>query len=96
MSLLRKILGTIAVLVVIIYFGLPPTLRAMGFHPHHEITAFDLAGHRALIVTTSHDTLGETGRATGVFASEMTVQRDIAALHQEDAVPRGSLRRARY
>jgi hypothetical protein len=57
-------------LAVVIYFGLPPTLRAMGFHPHYEIPEFDLAGHRALIVTTSHDTLGETGRATGVFGSE--------------------------
>jgi putative intracellular protease/amidase len=32
----------------------------------------DLSGKRALIVTTSHDTLGESGKATGVFASEMT------------------------
>jgi putative intracellular protease/amidase len=32
----------------------------------------DLSGKRALIVTTSHDTLGETGKSTGVFASEMT------------------------
>lgn len=73
MSWLRYVLGTIAVLAVILYFGLPPALRAMGLHPHHEIPEFDLAGHRALIVTTSHDTLGETGRATGVFGSEMTV-----------------------
>lgn len=73
MSWLRYTLGTIAVLAVIIYFGLPPTLRALGFHPHYEIPEFDLAGNRALIVTTSHDTLGETGRATGVFGSEMTV-----------------------
>ncbi|MDD7909999.1 type 1 glutamine amidotransferase domain-containing protein [Pseudovibrio exalbescens] len=73
MSWLRYSLGIIALLAVAIYFGLPPTLKAMGFHPHHEIPEFDLAGHRALIVTTSHDTLGETGRATGVFGSEMTV-----------------------
>ncbi len=73
MSWLRYTLATIALLAVVIYFGLPPTLRAMGFHQHYEIPAFDLAGHRALIVTTSHDTLGETGRATGVFGSEMTV-----------------------
>lgn len=45
----------------------------MGFHAHYDIPDFDLEGKRALIVTTSHDTLGETGRATGVFASEMTV-----------------------
>ena len=73
MSTLRKILGIVVLLAVVIYFGLPPTLRAMGFHPHYEVPAFDLAGHRALIVTTSHDTLGETGRETGVFGSEMTV-----------------------
>ena len=73
MSSIRKILGIVALVAAVIYFGLPPTLRAMGFHPHHAIPEFDLAGHRALIVTTSHDTLGEKGRATGVFGSEMTV-----------------------
>lgn len=73
MTALRRILGIAALLAVVIYVGLPPTLRAMGFHAHHEIPDFDLAGRRALIVTTSHDTLGETGRATGVFGSEMTV-----------------------
>lgn len=73
MSWLRHTLGAIAILAVVIYLGLPPMLRAMGLHPHYEIPEFDLAGHRALIVTTSHDTLGETGRATGVFGSEMTV-----------------------
>jgi putative intracellular protease/amidase len=73
MSWLRYILGGIALLAAIIFFGLPPTLRAMGLHPHYEIPEFDLTGYRALIVTTSHDTLGETGRATGVFGSEMTV-----------------------
>jgi putative intracellular protease/amidase len=73
MSWLQYTLGTIAVVAVIVYFGLPPSLRAMGFHPHYEMPEFDLAGHRALIVTTSHGTLGDTGRATGVFGSEMTV-----------------------
>jgi len=29
-------------------------------------------GRRALIIATSHDTLGDTGKKTGVFASEMT------------------------
>ncbi|MEO1700549.1 MAG: type 1 glutamine amidotransferase domain-containing protein [Pseudomonadota bacterium] len=73
MSRFRYIFGAIGVLAAIVYFGLPTTLRAMGFHPHYDIPEFDLAGHRALIVTTSHDTLGETGRATGVVGSEMTV-----------------------
>lgn len=73
MSWLRYTLGTVALLTIVIYFGLSPTLRAMGFHPHYDVPEFDLAGHRALIVTTSHAALGETGRATGVFGSEMTV-----------------------
>jgi len=66
-------LAAIAVVVGAVYFGLPPALRAMGFHQHYEIPNFDLPGKRALVVTTSHDTLGDTGRATGVFGSEMTV-----------------------
>jgi len=73
MSWIKYTLAVIVALVAVVYFGLPPTLQAMGFHPHYDIPGFDLAGKRALIVTTSHDTLGETGRATGVFASEMTV-----------------------
>lgn len=68
-----KTLIAVAVLAGAVYFGLPPALRAAGLHPHHEIPAFRLAGRRALIVTTSHATLGDTGRATGVFGSEMTV-----------------------
>ncbi|MGF1446108.1 MAG: type 1 glutamine amidotransferase domain-containing protein [Pikeienuella sp.] len=73
MSFIRYALGTVALLAVMTYVALPPALRAMGFHPHYEIPEFDLAGNRALIVATSHDTLGETGRATGVFGSELTV-----------------------
>lgn len=73
MTLLRNLLIGLALLAGAVYVGLPPLLQAMGFHPHYEIPAYDLAGKRALIITTSHDTLGETGRATGVFGSEMTV-----------------------
>lgn len=73
MSRLRNILGVIAVLAAGVYVGVPPALRAMGLHPHYDMPDFDLTGLRALIVTTSHDTLGESGRATGVFGSEMTV-----------------------
>lgn len=73
MSWIKYALGAIIVLGGTIYFGLPPALRAMGLHQHYEIPKFDLAGKRALIVTTSHGTLGDTGRATGVAASEMTV-----------------------
>jgi putative intracellular protease/amidase len=68
-----KTLLVIAALAGGVYVGLPPALRAAGLHPHHEIPKFNLSGRRALVITTSHDTLGNTGDATGVFGSEMTV-----------------------
>jgi putative intracellular protease/amidase len=60
-------------LVVVAMVSLPLILNGLGLHPHFEGAALNLQGKRALIVTTSHDTLGDGGSATGVFASEMTV-----------------------
>jgi putative intracellular protease/amidase len=54
------------------YFGLPKLLNRLGLHPHYEGRRYNLVGKRALVITTSHDTLGETGKPTGVYASEMT------------------------
>ncbi|MEO9971327.1 MAG: type 1 glutamine amidotransferase domain-containing protein [Hyphomonadaceae bacterium] len=62
----------LVLLLVIGRLGLPRLLTGLGLHPHYDVPEMDLSGKRALIVTTSHDTLGETGKATGVFASEMT------------------------
>lgn len=73
MSWLGYLLVAVLLLGAAVYFGLPPALRAMGLHQHYEIPDFNLEGRRALVVTTSHPTLGETGRPTGVFGSEMTV-----------------------
>ena len=55
------------------YFGLPRLLQRAGLHPHYEGRRFNHAGKRALIVTTSQDTRTKSGKATGVWASEMTV-----------------------
>jgi hypothetical protein len=52
---------------------LPRLLNALGFHYHYQFPMMDLSVRRALIITTSHGTLGDTGKDTGVFASEMTV-----------------------
>lgn len=60
-------------LVAIVYFGLPKLLNSLGLHPHYDIPKYTLSEKRALIITTSHDTLGDSGKATGVFGSEMTV-----------------------
>ena len=68
------LIGTGAALVVGgIGLYLPKFLNRIGLHPHFEGEIFNLAGKKALIVTTSHDTLGETGKKIGVYASEMTV-----------------------
>jgi putative intracellular protease/amidase len=67
------VIAVIIALVVIIYFGLPAVLTAMGLHPHYEGQKYDLGGRRALVITTSQGVLGDTGKKTGVYASEMTV-----------------------
>ena len=65
--------GALIVLAVVLRVGLPRLLGGLGFHRHYDIPPMDLRGRRALIVATSHDVLGDSGRPTGVFASEMTV-----------------------
>ncbi len=66
------IIGLLAA-IVLIYIVLPKLLNRLGVHKHYEIPNFDLKNKRALIVTTSHSVLGNSGKSTGVFASEMTV-----------------------
>jgi putative intracellular protease/amidase len=67
-----KIMAGVAGLGVVTYVALPKVLNCLGLHPHYEGRRFNLVGKRALVIATSHDTLGETGKATGVYASEMT------------------------
>ena len=69
---LRAILIGIALAGIYLWVGLPASLRAMGLHAHYNGPIYALPGKKALIVTTSHATLGDSGKATGVFASEMT------------------------
>ena len=66
------ILSAVAGTILIIWLGLPALLRAMGLHRRSAAPKRNLKGRRALVIATSHDTLGETGKKTGVFASEMT------------------------
>jgi len=63
----------IAGLGVVTYVALPKVLNRLGLHPHYQGRRYNLVGKRALVITTSHDTLGDSGKATGVFGSEMTV-----------------------
>jgi arylsulfatase A-like enzyme/putative intracellular protease/amidase len=69
-------------------------VQRVGMHPEPaEAPRFDLTGRRALIVCTNHAVL-DIGKATGVFASEMTVPyylfRD-AAMRVDLASPAGGV-----
>lgn len=66
------ILSAVAGTILLIWLGLPALLRAMGLHRRFAAPKRNLKGKRALVIATSHDTLGDTGKKTGVFASEMT------------------------
>jgi putative intracellular protease/amidase len=77
----KKILiisGVIATLIVILLIMLPSLLKMMGYHPSYEKTEYNLTNMKALIITTSHETLGKDlddreGAKTGVYPSEMTI-----------------------
>lgn len=74
----RKLLiaaGVLAGVVALVAAFLPQILSLVGLHPHYERQGFDLAGKKALIIATNHDTLGEPkdGVATGVYGSELTI-----------------------
>jgi putative intracellular protease/amidase len=73
---MKKIIIALAAIIVValtVYFGLPLLLNTMGLHAHYQGQSFDLTGRKALIITTSKGVLGDTGKKTGVYASEMTV-----------------------
>ena len=89
---------TISILLggLFVWLGLPVLLRTLGLHPHYSGPVYSLPGKRALVITTSQATLGEGGKATGVFGSELTapyyafldagMQVDIASI-KGGAVP---------
>jgi putative intracellular protease/amidase len=77
--LARKFVISIAIfgtLVLVFSLALPTLLHRAGLHPVYEGPSVSLPGKRALIITTSHAVLSrpgeKTGKATGVFASELT------------------------
>ena len=70
---LLAILGLVFVVVLMVLLTLPDILNLSGLHPKYAGEKFNLAGSKVLIICTSHDTLGDTGKKTGVYASEMIV-----------------------
>ncbi|MDP3231261.1 MAG: type 1 glutamine amidotransferase domain-containing protein [Myxococcales bacterium] len=69
---LGLLLGGLVALAGLLALALPALLQRAGLHPEYEGQRYLLPGARALLITTSHDQLGEGGRATGVAASELT------------------------
>lgn len=63
---------SVITVTLLLWVGVPRLLNWFGLHPHRSVPQLDLSGKRALVIATSHGTLGDTGKATGVFASEMT------------------------
>jgi putative intracellular protease/amidase len=51
---------------------MPSVLQIMGLHPEYDGQRYLLPEGKALIITTSHDRLGDGGDETGVFGSELT------------------------
>jgi len=67
------IIAIVVAAISAIAIALPAILVAAGINPTYTGTKYSMPGGRALIITTSHDVLGDTGKPTGVYASEMTV-----------------------
>jgi putative intracellular protease/amidase len=64
--------GLLSLITLVLIF-LSKILNSLGLHPEYEKSEYDYRGKKALIITTSHDTLGDKKTKTGVYASEMTV-----------------------
>jgi putative intracellular protease/amidase len=64
-------IGFFAVLLLTVLV-LPAVIKRIGMHPDYTGQRYMLPKGKALIITTSHDKLGNTGKKTGVFGSEMT------------------------
>lgn len=63
------LVGVVALILIL----LPQILSWIGFHPAYDRAEYDLEGKRALVIATNHDALGDTGKATGVYGSELTI-----------------------
>jgi putative intracellular protease/amidase len=72
----KKIFWFVAVPLLVIGVlaaSLPALLVRLGLNPPYPGRSFNLPAQRALIIATNHDTLGDSGKKTGVYASEMSV-----------------------
>jgi len=71
----KRIIIVLIALIIIgvsVRLGLPVVMTGMGLHAEYEGQRYLLPEGKALIITTSHDRLGDDGDETGVFGSELT------------------------
>ena len=71
----KRIIIVLIALIIIgvsVRLGLPAAMKVMGLHPEFVGQRYLLPEGKALIISTSHDRLGEDGDKTGVAASELT------------------------
>ncbi len=71
-TLLITVISLVSIIALVLIL-LPQILSWIGFHPAYERAEYNLEERRALIIATNHDTLGDTGEATGVYGSELTI-----------------------
>jgi putative intracellular protease/amidase len=60
-------------IIALILILLPRILSWIGLHPAYDRAEYNLEGKRALVIATNQNTLGDTGEATGVYGSELTI-----------------------
>ena len=71
----KRIIIVLIALIIIgvsVRLGLPAAMKVMGLHPKYVGQRYLLPEGKALIISTSHDRLGDDGDETGVFGSELT------------------------
>lgn len=66
------VFGIIIAAGAVLIFASPSILQAMGIHPEYTGQRYLLPEGKALIIATNHEELGDSGRKTGVFGSELT------------------------
>ena len=71
-KIVLAVLGSLVAGGLVIVLAAPAILRGLGLHPDYDGQRYLLPEGKALVIATNHDQLGEDGRKTGVFGSELT------------------------
>ena len=71
-KIVLAVIGSLAAGGLVIVLAAPAIMRALGLHPDYTGQRYLLPEGKALVIATNHDRLGEDGRQTGVFGSELT------------------------